>query len=94
MKRLILMFSLFAVILTGITILKYELSKLDIKVQEAKDLKNKLQYDLGFLESEREYLTSPKKIQELSNLHLNYQQVSLVSFNDFLKLLEKLKELK
>ena len=48
MKRLILMFSLFAVILTGITILKYELSKLDIKVQEAKELKNKLQYDLGF----------------------------------------------
>ena len=94
MKRFILMFSLFAVILTGITILKYELSKLDIKVQEAKDLKNKLQYDLGFLKSEWEYLTSPKKIQELSNLHLNYQQVSLVSFNDFLKLLEKLKELK
>ena len=93
MKRLILMFSLFAVILTGITILKYELSKLDIKVQEAKDLKNKLQYDLGFLKSEWEYLTS-LKIQELSNLHLNYQQVSLVSFNDFLKLLEKLKELK
>ena len=49
MKSLILMIAMFSIMLTAITILKYESSKLDFKIKTANDLKNKLQYDLSFL---------------------------------------------
>ena len=49
MKSLILMVVMFSMMLTAITILKHESSKLDLKIQTANDLKNKLQYDLSFL---------------------------------------------
>ena len=45
MKSLILMVAMFSMMLTAITILKYESSKLDLKIKTANDLKNKLQYD-------------------------------------------------
>ena len=51
---------MFSIILTAITILKYESSKLDLKIKTANDLKNKLQYEWSFLKSEWEYLSSQK----------------------------------
>ena len=51
--------------------LKHELSKLEIKIQEAKDLENKLQYDLSFLKAEWEYIASPVNIEKLSNIYLD-----------------------
>ena len=42
MKSLILMIAMFSIMLTAITILKYESSKLDLKIKTANDLKNKL----------------------------------------------------
>ena len=60
------MLGMFSIMLTAITILKYESSKLDLKIKAANDLKNKLQYDLSFLKSEWEYLSSPENIQKLS----------------------------
>ena len=88
MKSLILMLGMFSIMLTAITILKYESSKLDLKIKTANDLKNKLQYDLSFLKSEWEYLSSPENIQKLSNIYLNHQHVSLINFEDFLKILD------
>ena len=82
------MTAMFSLILTVITILKHELSQLDIKIEEAKDIKNKLNYDLSFLKSEWEYLSSPKNIEKLSNIYLDAQNVSLMNLNDFLKILE------
>ncbi len=88
MKSLILMIGMFSIMLTAITILKHESSKLDLKIKAANDLKNKLQYDLSFLKSEWEYLSSPENIQKLSNIHLKHHHVSLINFEDFLKILE------
>ena len=88
MKNLILMLGMFSIMLTAITILKYETSKLDLKIKAANDLKNKLQYDLSFLKSEWEYLSSPENIQKLSNIYLKHQHVSLINFEDFLKILD------
>ena len=88
MKSLILMLGMFSIMLTAITILKHESSKLDLKIKAANDLKNKLQYDLSFLKSEWEYLSSPENIQKLSNIHLKHHHVSLINFEDFLKILE------
>ncbi len=88
MKNLILMLGMFSIMLTAITILKYESSKLDLKIKAANDLKNKLQYDLSFLKSEWEYLSSPENIQKLSNIYLKHQHVSLINFEDFLKILD------
>ncbi len=82
------MIAMFSVILTAITMLKHELSELEIKIQEAKDLENKLQYDLSFLKAEWEYIASPKNIEKLSNIYLDYQHASLISFENFLKILE------
>ena len=62
------MIAICCLILTAVTILKYESSKLDIKIKEARDLKNKLNYDLSFLKAEWEYLSSPKNIEKLSNV--------------------------
>ena len=87
------MTAIFSLILTAITILKYESSKLDIKIQEASDLKNRLKYDLSFLKAEWEYLSSPKNIEKLSNVHLDFTQASLISVDDFLTLLESMKGL-
>ena len=94
MKKLILMIAMFSVILTAITVLKHELSKLEIKIQEAKDLENKLQYDLSFLKAEWEYIASPVNIEKLSNVYLDYQNTSLISFENFLKILESQKVIK
>ena len=94
MKSLILMIAMFSIMLTAITILKYESSKLDLKIRAASDLKNKLQYDLSFLKSEWEYLSSPKNIQRLSNIHLNHQHISLTKFEDFLQILDSKEGLK
>ena len=88
MKSLILMIGMFSIMLTAITILKHESSKLDLKIKAANDLKNKLQYDLSFLKSEWEYLSSPENIQKLSNIHLKHHHVSLINFEDFLKILD------
>ena len=87
------MIAICSLILTAVTILKYESSKLDIKIKEARDLNNKLNYDLSFLKAEWEYLSSPKNIEKLSNVHLDFTQASLISVNDFLALLESLKGL-
>ena len=94
MKSLILMVGMFSMMLTAITILKYESSKLDLKIQTANDLKNKLQYDLSFLKSEWEYLSSPKNIENLSNSYLNLEHFSLISFEDFLKILDSKETMK
>ena len=51
---------MFSITLTVITILKHESKKNRFRIQAANDLKNKLQYDLSFLKSEWEYLSSPK----------------------------------
>ena len=88
MKSFILMIAMFSMILTAITILKQESSKLDLRIQSANDFRNKLKYDLSFLKSEWEYLSSPKNIERLSNIYLNHQQTSLVKFEDFLKMLD------
>ena len=82
MKSLILMVVMFSMTLTAITILKYESSKLDLKIKTANDLKNKLQYEWSFLKSEWEYLSSPKNIENLSNsyLHLEHFSKSPVPF--------------
>ena len=85
------MIAICCLILTAVTILKYESSKLDIKIKEARDLKNKLNYDLSFLKAEWEYLSSPKNIEKLSNVHLDFTQATLISVDDFLTLLESLK---
>tara|TARA_E500000178_G_C17010377_1_gene750227 strand:- start:1980 stop:2246 length:267 start_codon:yes stop_codon:yes gene_type:complete len=82
------MIAIFSIMLTVITILKHQTSKLDLKIQVANDLRNKLQYDLSFLKSEWEYLSSPENIEKLSNVYLNYQQTSLIKFEDFLKILD------
>ena len=58
------MTALFSITLTVITILKHESSKLDLKIQEAKDLENKLKYDLSFVKVEWDFLTSPKNISK------------------------------
>ena len=76
-------------VLTVITILKHESKRIDLRIQEAKDLENKLKYDLSFLKVEWDYLTSPKNISKLSKTHLDYHQASLISLDDFLKILEK-----
>ena len=94
MKSLILMVVMFSMMLTAITILKYESSKLDLKIQTANDLKNKLQYDRSFLKSEWEYLSSPKNIEKLSNSNLNFEHFSLISFEDFLKILDSKENMK
>ena len=94
MKSLILMVVMFSMMLTAITILKYESSKLDLKIQTANDLKNKLQYDRSFLKSEWEYLSSPKNIEKLSNSNLNLEHFSLISFEDFLKILDSKETMK
>ena len=88
MKSLIVMIAIFSIMLTVITILKHQTSKLDLKIQVANDLRNKLQYDLSFLKAEWEYLSSPENIEKLSNVYLNYQQTSLIKFEDFLKILD------
>ena len=82
------MIAIFSIMLTVIKILKHQTSKLDLKIQVANDLRNKLQYDLSFLKSEWEYLSSPENIEKLSNVYLNYQQTSLIKFEDFLKILD------
>ena len=94
MKSLILMVVMFSMTLTAITILKYESSKLDLKIKTANDLKNKLQYDLSFLKSEWEYLSSPKNIENLSNSYLHLEHFSLISFEDFLKILDSKETMK
>tara|TARA_B100001248_G_C27397258_1_gene466491 strand:+ start:399 stop:665 length:267 start_codon:yes stop_codon:yes gene_type:complete len=83
------MTALFSITLTVVTILKHESKRIELKIQEAKDLKNKLKYDLSFLKVEWDYLTSPKNISKLSKTHLDYHQASLISLDDFLKILEK-----
>ena len=88
------MFAILSVILTAITILKHELFKLELEIKEARDLKNKLEYDLSFMKAEWEYISSPRNIQKLSNLYLDYKHASLISFNDFLKILENQKGIK
>jgi hypothetical protein len=88
------MVGMFSMMLTAITILKYESSKLDLKIQTANDLKNKLQYDLSFLKSEWEYLSSPKNIEKLSDSYLNYEYFSLINFDDFLKILDSRESMK
>ena len=94
MKSLILMVVMFSIMLTAITILMYESSKLDLKIQTANDLKNKLQYDRSFLKSEWGYLSSPKNIEKLSNSNLNSEHFSLISFEDFLKILDSKENMK
>ena len=94
MKSLILMVVMFSMTLTAITILKYESSKLDLKIKTANDLKNKLQYEWSFLKSEWEYLSSPKNIEKLSNSNLNFEHFSLISFEDFLKILDSKETMK
>ena len=88
------MIAMFSMMLTAITILKYESSKLDLKIKTANDLRNKLNYDLSFLKSEWEYLSSPENIEKISNIYLNYQYVSLINFEDFLKILDSKVNLK
>ena len=88
------MIAMFSIMLTAITILKYESSKLDLKIKAANDLKNKLQYDLSFLKSEWEYLSSPENIQKLSNIYLKHQHTSLINFKDFLKILDSKETIK
>ena len=87
MKSLTLMIAMFAIMLTAITILKHESSKLDLKIKTANDIRNKLNYDLSFLQSEWEYVSSPEKIERLSILHLDLKYVSLINFHDFLNFL-------
>ena len=82
------MIAMFSMMLTIITILKHESSKLELKIQEANDLRNKLKYDLSFLKSEWEYLSSPENIERLSKIYLNYHHVSLIKFEDFLNILD------
>ena len=94
MKSLIVMVVMFSMILTAITILKHQSSKLDLKIQTANDLRNKLQYDLSFLKSEWEYLSSPRNIEKMSDIHLKYQYGSLINFEDFLKILNSKVSLK
>ena len=43
---------------------------------------------LSFLKSEWEYLSSPKNIEKLSNIYLNFEHFSLISFEDFLNILD------
>ena len=81
------MIAMFTMMLTAITILKYESSKLDFKIKTAKDLRNKLNYDLSFLKSEWEYISSPVNIERLSNTYLDLQYVSLINLKDFLNFL-------
>ena len=52
LKKLILMTALFSITLTVITILKHESKRIELRIQEAKDLENKLKYDLSFLKVE------------------------------------------
>ena len=94
MKSLILMIAMFSIMLTAITILKHKSLKLDLKIQTANDLKNKLQYDLSFLKSEWEYLSSPKNIEKLSNSNLNHEHFSLINLKDFLKILNSNENIK
>ena len=94
MKSLIVMIVMFSMILTAITILKHQSSKLDLKIQKANDLRNKLKYDLSFLKSEWEYLSSPGNIEKMSNIHFKYQHGSLIKFEDFLKILDSKVNLK
>ena len=94
MKSLIVMIVMFSMILTAITILKQQSSKLDLKIQKANDLRNKLKYDLSFLKSEWEYLSSPENIEKMSKIHLKYQHSSLIKFEDFLKVLDSKENLK
>ena len=94
MKSLIVMIVMFSMILTAITILKHQSSKLDLKIQTANDLRNKLKYDLSFLKSEWEYLSSPENIEKMSKIHLKYQHSSLIKFEDFLKVLDSKENLK
>ena len=82
------MIAMLSIMLTAITILKHEVTKVDLKIQKANDIRNKLKYDLSFLRSEWEYLSSPQNIEKLSNIYLNYQYVSLTKFEDFLNILE------
>ena len=81
------MIAMFTMMLTAITILKYESSKLDLKIKTAEDLRNKLNYDLSFLKSEWEYISSPVNIERLSNTYLDLQYVSLINLKDFLNFL-------
>lgn len=83
------MTALFSITLTVITILKHESKRIDLRIQAAKDLENKLKYDLSFVKVEWDFLTSPKNISKLSRTHLDYHQASLISLEDFLKILEK-----
>ena len=94
MKSLILMIAMFSMMLTIITILKHQSSKLDLKIQEANDLRNKLKYDLSFLKSEWEYLSSPENIEKLSNIYLNISMASLIKFEEFLNILNSKVNLK
>ena len=82
------MISVFSIMLTAITILKQELSIVGLKVKEESDLNDKLKYDLSFIKLEWEYISSPRNIQNLADLHLDYQQASLLNINDLLKILK------
>ena len=88
------MTSIFSIILTVLTILKHESSQLELEIQSARDVNNKLLHDLSFLKSEWAFLASPKNIEKLSNTHLDYQNASLISLEDFLEIRNKLKSLK
>ena len=80
------MIAMFSMMLTAITILKHESSKLDLRIKTANDARNKLIYDLSFLKSEWEYLSSPSNIEKLSDIYLNYQSASLIKFDEFLNI--------
>ena len=82
------MIGTFAIILTAVTILKYQHSTLEKNIDKAINFNNKLKNDLSFVKSEWEYLTSPKNIEKLSDAYLDYEYTSLVSFTEFLEILK------
>ena len=87
MKKIIIILSLFSFTLIMLTFLNYEIDSLDRKLKNANREIEKLKYNLNFLESEWEVVSSPENIEKLSKVYFDHEKASLINKEMFFSLL-------
>ena len=89
MKKIVISIFIFSFLLILFTFLNYEIEVLDTKISKINIENKKLETELTFLKNEWEYINTPKNINTLSNVYLNYQVAELIELKDFLEIILK-----
>lgn len=92
MKKIIIILSLFSFTLIMLTFLNFEIDSLDRKLKNANSEVEKLKYDLNFLESEWEVVSSPENIERLSKIYFDHEKAALINKDMFFNLFNSKKE--